>query len=73
MPQSRFEVGARYDVVDFDLDVTGDTVRRGTLGLNFRPTEDTALKLNYVLGRTRDRFNNPGEQAQMLFSIATYF
>jgi hypothetical protein len=73
MPQSRFEIGARYDVVDFDLDVTGDTVRRGTLGLNFRPTEDTALKLNYVLGRTRDRFNNPGEQAQMLFSIATYF
>ena len=73
MPQSRFEVGARYDVVDFDLDVTGDTVRRGTLGLNFRPSEDTALKLNYVLGRTRDRFNNPGEQAQMLFSIATYF
>jgi hypothetical protein len=73
MPQSRFEIGARYDVVDFDLDVTGDTVRRGTLGLNFRPSEDTALKLNYVLGRTRDRFNNPGEQAQMLFSIATYF
>ena len=73
MAGSRFEIGARYDVVDFDLDLRGDTVRRGTFGLNFRPTEDTALKLNYLRGWTRDRFNNAGEQAGVLFSIATYF
>ena len=73
MPESRFEIGARYDAVDFDLDLRGDTVRRGTFGLNFRPTEDTALKLNYLRGRSRDRFNNSGEQAGVLFSIATYF
>lgn len=73
MPGSWFQIGARYDVVDFDLDLRGDTVRRTTLGLNFRPTDDTAVKLNYLRGWSRDRFNNSGEQAGLLFSIATYF
>ena len=73
MPSSRFEIGVRYDVVDFDVNLRGDTARRGTLGLNFRPTDDTVLKFDYLRGWTRDRFNNPGEQAGLLFSIATYF
>ncbi|MGH7457662.1 MAG: hypothetical protein ACREKN_01090 [Longimicrobiaceae bacterium] len=73
MPGSFFEAGARYDVVDFDADLTGDSVQRVTLGFNFRPTRDTALKLNYLRARTRDRFNNLGEEAGVLFSIATYF
>ncbi|MQA91789.1 MAG: hypothetical protein GEU90_16465 [Gemmatimonas sp.] len=73
MPGSFFEAGARYDAVDFDADLDGDSVQRATLGLNFRPTQDTALKLNYLRGRSRDRFNNLGEEAGFLFSIATYF
>ncbi|HUF12154.1 MAG TPA: TonB-dependent receptor [Longimicrobiales bacterium] len=73
IPASFFEVGARYDGVDFDADIEGDEVRRGTLGINFRPSEDVALKLNYVRGRERDRFNNAAETAGVLFSIATYF
>ena len=73
MPASFFEAGVRYDGVDFDADVEGDEVRRGTIGINFRPGEDVALKLNYVRGRERDRFNNPGDVAGVLFSIATYF
>jgi hypothetical protein len=73
MPGSFFEVGTRYDVVDFDSDLIGDSAQRVTVGLNFRPTEDTALKLDYVRGSTRDRFNNLGEEAGVLFSIATYF
>ena len=73
MPRSFFEAGARYDVVDFDSEFLGDTVRRATVGLNFRPTEDAVLKFDYVRGQTRDRFNNLGEQAGFLFSIATYF
>ena len=73
MPRSYFEVGARYDTVDFDSDFLGDTLRRMTVGLNFRPTEDAVLKFDYVRGQTRDRFNNLGEQAGFLFSIATYF
>jgi hypothetical protein len=73
MPNSFFEIGTRYDVVDFDSEFIGDSLQRVTVGLNFRPTEDTALKLDYVRGNTRDRFNNLGEEAGLLFSIATYF
>jgi hypothetical protein len=73
MPSSFFEAGVRYDGVDFDSDLDGDSVQRVTLGLNFRPSEDVALKLNVFRGRGRDRFNNPGEQAGLLFSIASYF
>jgi hypothetical protein len=73
MPGSFFEIGTRYDVVDFDSEFIGDSLQRVTIGLNFRPTEDTALKLDYVRGNTRDRFNNLGEEAGLLFSIATYF
>ena len=73
MPRSFFQVGTRYDVVDYDAGLLGDSMQRMTFGLNFRPTEDAVLKLDYVRGRSRDRFNNLGEEAGVLFSIATYF
>ena len=73
MPNSTFAAGIRLDVVDFDTDLAGDNVRQVSLGFNFRPTSDTVLKLNYVRGVTRDRFNNPSDFARALFSIATYF
>lgn len=73
MPASFFEAGVRWDDVDFDADVDGDAIRRATLGINFRPGEDTVLKLNWFRGRSRDRFNNPADQAGVLFSVATYF
>ena len=73
MPNSTFAVAARLDVVDFDTELDGDNVRQLSLGFNFRPTSDTVLKLNYVRGVSRDRFNNPSDFARALFSIATYF
>ncbi len=73
MPRSYFSVGARLDVMDFDSELAGDLGRRVTLGLNFRPTQDTAVKLNYLRGVERDRFNNAAELAGILFSVATYF
>lgn len=73
MPSSYFAAAARLDVVDFDAGIPGDAQRQVSLGLNFRPTQDTALKLNYVRGVERDRFNNPSDRAQLLFSVATYF
>lgn len=73
MPRSYFAVRARYDAVDFDSEHIGDTRQRTTVGLNFRPTEDAVLKLDYMRGRTRDRFNNLGVEAGVFFSIATYF
>jgi hypothetical protein len=73
MPRSFFSAGARVDAVDFDADVEGDTVEQLTLGLNFRPTADTVLKLNWVRGRAHDRFANRSDHAGVLLSIATYF
>ena len=73
MPQSRFEAKARIDYVDFDRDIDGDDAMRFSVGVNFRPTANTALKLDYFTGDTHDRFNNQGDQAGLLCSAATYF
>ena len=73
MPDSDFSVGARIDAVDFDSDGDGDSVAQVTVGVNFRPTQDTALKLDYLRGRSRDAFENTSDHAGLQFSIATYF
>jgi hypothetical protein len=73
MPESAFLVRARLEAVDFDADRPGDSVRQLTLGLNFRPTAETAVKLDYVRGRSFDGFENRGDHAALLLSVATYF
>ena len=73
MPDSYFSAGLRVDAVDFDADVDGDSSGQITLGLNFRPTRDTALKLDFVRGRSFDAFENAADHAGIQFSIATYF
>ena len=55
MPASSFGWKVRLDAVDFDEGRRGDSVEQLSLGLNFRPTPDTALKLDYVRGRSFDR------------------
>lgn len=73
MPASYFSLKARADAVDFDADIRGDDVAQLTVGVNFRPTPDTALKLDFVRGLARDRFDLRSDFAGLLFSIATYF
>ena len=73
MPGSFFEAVVRYGWVDFDTDLDGDHQTRLTLGLNFRPTEDSVLKLNYLYNWMRDRNNVEARSAGILFSVATYF
>ena len=72
-PQSLFAVKARLDYMDFDSDVVGTSIAQLTVGLNFRPTLDSVLKLDFVRGRGRDEFNNLGQHAFVLASLATYF
>ena len=73
MPSSSFAAKLRLDYVDFDADNAGHDTRQVSLGLNFRPTQDSVLKLDYVRGRSRDEFNTPSDHAFILFSLATYF
>jgi hypothetical protein len=73
MPASSFAAKARVDYVDFDADRTGQSTAQLSLGVNFRPTQDSVLKLDYVRGRGRDEFNSLARHAFVLFSMATYF
>jgi hypothetical protein len=73
MPQSEFTGAVRYGVVDFDRDTDGDSLKRLTLGLNFRPQPETVFKLDYQRSFALDAFNNEEKSAALLFSLATYF
>ena len=73
MPGSYLEGVIRYGWVDFDADVVGDHQTRLTLGLNFRPTQDSVFKFNYLYNWMYDRNNVRALSAGLLFSVATYF
>ncbi len=73
IPGSFFALKARYDVVDFDTHRVGRSVEQLTVGVNFRPTRDSVLKLDYVRGHSFDEFNNRSGHAFLLASLATYF
>jgi hypothetical protein len=72
-PGSVFTGIVRYGMVDFDTDTNGDDHSRLTLGINFRPQEDSVLKLDYQRNWTKDPFENEAKGAAVLFSMATYF
>ena len=73
MPASSFALKARWDYVKLDKDIPGESIGQATFGANFRPTQDTAIKFDFVRGRGRDRFNNLAQHAFVLASLATYF
>ena len=73
MPTSSFALKARWDFVDFDTQLEGQTAAQVTMGFNFRPTQESVIKLDYVRGRGRDEFNNRADHAFVLASLATYF
>lgn len=73
MPESFFALKGRVDYADFDTKRDGSDRAQISVGLNFRPTRDTAIKFDYVRGRSRDEFNNRSEHAFLLASLATYF
>jgi hypothetical protein len=73
MPGSSFTLATRVEAVDFDRDLAGDSMRALALGLNFRPVPETAIKLGYERGETRDRFNNLATFARIRLGLASYF
>ena len=73
LPRSHFTGIVRYGLVDFDADINGDSHRRLSLGLNFRPEEEAVFKVDYQRNWQRDAFDNLVRGAAFLFSAATYF
>jgi hypothetical protein len=73
LPSSAFAAKVRLDAVDFNTAIPGDSRAQISAGVNFRPTRESVLKLDFVRGRARDEFNNVSERAAFLFSLATYF
>ena len=75
MPGSVFTLVGRGDMVDFDADRDGDDERGLTLGLNFRPTEETAFKLDYRWGwkTAPDATTADSPDNTLFFSFASYF
>ncbi|HEY9230370.1 MAG TPA: hypothetical protein VIP11_27205 [Gemmatimonadaceae bacterium] len=73
MPRSELAAKLRWDYVDFDARRRGHTTAQLTAGINFRPTAESVLKLDYVQGRARDEFNNLSKYASVFVSMATYF
>lgn len=72
-PGSVFTAKLRLDRVDFDTEAVGQHVEQVSVGLNFRPTSESVIKLDLVRGREFDRFNNRADFLRLLASFATYF
>lgn len=70
---SHFTVVVRYDFVDFDAELSGDSQQRLTTGLSFRPARDTVFKLDYHRDWRWSRVDVVEEGVGINFSVATYF
>lgn len=74
LPESVFTAVARWDWVDFDTSITGDSEYGITFGLNFRPVEDTVFKLDYNNTYKTPANDDKGDgTGRFFFSIASYF
>ncbi len=71
---STFTGVVRWDEVNTNQDVAGGPgdVERLTLGLNFRPIEDTVFRLDYQFNFENGKANRINNDALVL-SVATYF
>ena len=74
-PNSTFTAVARVDHLDVDADADGDAQQRLSLGVNWRPIEQTAIKLDYQWNwSTPAGATDAGIPSNRLVaSVATYF
>jgi hypothetical protein len=75
LPLGVFTAAIRADYVDHDRNVSGADQQRLTLGLNFRPTEETVFKNDVLFDRARAGGASEWGDAETSyrFSLATYF
>jgi len=72
---SLFTAVVRGDWMDYDRDETSDDTRGLTVGVNFRPTEETAFKLDHGWFWDRAPGSDTAASAdrRIFFSFASYF
>ncbi|MDX2475202.1 MAG: hypothetical protein QNL91_16015 [Candidatus Krumholzibacteria bacterium] len=71
---SVFTAVARVDWIDYDTDQDGESEEGFTLGLNFRPTEETVFKMDYNWAWQTPVGGEKGDaEGRFFFSFATYF
>jgi len=64
----------RGDWMDYDMALDGDDEDGVTIGANFRPTEETAFKLDYNWRRVAVAGGEKGDaEGRLFFSFASYF
>ncbi len=73
LPKSYFIFALRYDEVHLDMDIEGALTRQFSVGFNFRPFEDSIVRINYSRAWVYDRIYNMSNQALITASLATYF
>jgi hypothetical protein len=72
-PRSKLTGSVRFETVDFDGALQGDYHLRLTVGVNFRPVQDTVIKLNYEQNWMRDREHNLTRAAGVILALSSYF
>lgn len=79
-PDASLTFVTRYDYVDLNVGKfrsteqnIGDSHRRVTAGLSFRPTAETSIRLSYARNWRRDLVSNLTDSMNIQFGLATYF
>ena len=74
-PNSTFTAVARLDHLDLDADTDGDVQQRASAGLNWRPIEQTAIKVDYQWNWITPRGTTTALRPtkRIVASVATYF
>lgn len=74
LPGSVVTLVARGDWVDYDSDHDGDAEEGVTIGANFRPTEETVIRIDHNWRKGTPLGGEKGDaEGRLFFSFATYF
>jgi len=80
MPDASLSLVLRYDYIDLNdgkfaatRQNIGDSQKRVTAGLSFRPTAETSFRLSLSRQWNRDPFENQTNLTNIQFGVATYF
>ncbi|MCF7804169.1 MAG: hypothetical protein K9N46_13900 [Candidatus Marinimicrobia bacterium] len=74
-PESKFTAMARLGRINYNMDADGDIANRYTVGLNWRPIEDTAVKVEYLIQEETPLNSTTANESEgtFFFGATSYF